>query len=123
MGNVGLCSYKGDDFNNTTHEAFELKVERVKFEHANRYCVWKDAVSHQQSFKQDYDGLPSPMPSPMLLQQQSSENMASPVKKVNFDQASKQKKLRMTQILEDFSASVLVLKKRSETEMHSDAML
>lgn len=44
MGDVGLNSYTGDGFKVSTHEAFQLKVERVKFEHVNAYCKWKDSV-------------------------------------------------------------------------------
>lgn len=44
MGDVSLLSYKGDDFEQITHEAFQLKVERVKFEHTNKYLMWKEFV-------------------------------------------------------------------------------
>ena len=45
MGDVSLLSYKGDGFEVITHEAFQLKVERVKFEHASKYLMWKEKVS------------------------------------------------------------------------------
>ena len=47
MGDVSLISYKGEGFEETTHEAFQLKVERVKFEHTNKYLMWKEKVSLQ----------------------------------------------------------------------------
>ena len=39
MGDVNLNSLLGvgEGFNEQTHEAFELKVERVKFEHTTNY--------------------------------------------------------------------------------------
>lgn len=45
MGDVSLNSYDGPEFDPSLHEAFLLKVERVKFEHTNRYCKWKRKVS------------------------------------------------------------------------------
>ena len=45
MGDVSFETYLGKGFDPSTHEAFCLKVERVKFEHANRYCKWKQHVS------------------------------------------------------------------------------
>lgn len=45
MGDVSLISYKGSGFDIAIHEAYQLKVERVKFEHVNRYCMWKEAAA------------------------------------------------------------------------------
>lgn len=45
MGDVSFETYHGHGFDSTTHEAFCLKVERVKFEHSSRYCLWKNKVS------------------------------------------------------------------------------
>lgn len=56
------------------------------------------------------------MPPAALLKQSSSDlNTISPEKRARFETLARQKSkvLRMTKILEDFSASVLLLKKRS----------
>ena len=45
MGDVSFMTYGGPDFDPILHEAFMLKIERVKFEHTNRYCKWKSMVS------------------------------------------------------------------------------
>ena len=45
MGDVSFVTYYGPDFDPSIQEAFLLKVERVKFEHTNRYCKWKSKVS------------------------------------------------------------------------------
>ena len=46
LGDVSLISYKGTGFEVITHEAFQLKVERVKFEHSSIYCKWKEAMEN-----------------------------------------------------------------------------
>ena len=48
MGDVSFDTYKGQGFDETTHEAFLLKVERVKFEHTNRYEKWKNRLLKRQ---------------------------------------------------------------------------
>ena len=42
MGDALLNSYSGPDISNVTHEAFELKVKKMKFEYASSYEVWRD---------------------------------------------------------------------------------
>lgn len=48
MGDVSFDTYKGPGYDETTHEAFLLKVERVKFEHTNRYEKWKSHLLRRQ---------------------------------------------------------------------------
>ena len=48
MGDVSFDTYKGPGYDVTTHEAFLLKVERVKFEHTNRYEKWKSHLLRRQ---------------------------------------------------------------------------
>ena len=75
MGDLSLNSYEVDETVQATHEAFQLKVERVKFEHANRYCLWKSEMTSFQGitslpslvYQLSEDGSPSP-----LLKKQSS---------------------------------------------------
>ena len=119
MGDVSLNSFTGEGFNIATHEAFQLKVERVKFEHTTHYGQWKDKVSLQQPMLSSFLPCESPIPSssvpssPLLLHSDSDPAFSLLKKKVTFGgDALKKKKLMMTKILEDFSSSVLLLKKR-----------
>jgi hypothetical protein len=126
MGDVSLNSFTGAGFNIDTHEAFQLKVERVKFEHTTHYGQWKDKVSLQQPMLSSFlpTDSPSPTPSPpMLLHSDSDPTLAQ--RKVTFggDAALKKKRLLMTKILEDFSSTVLLLKKRSLAEMATPEMI
>ena len=83
MGDLSLKSYMGDDYEHKTHEAFQLKVERVKFEHANRYCLWKSAMCSDNglgslpSFANMSESSPSPLvvpdSSPLLVNQVSAD--------------------------------------------------
>jgi len=79
MGDVNFNSYTGPDFEVTTHEAFLLKVERVKFEHTSRYCQWKKGVSdisHQNSLPSFEAKSPLPLDS---MQEQQDRRNTSPL--------------------------------------------
>lgn len=128
MGDVSLLSYKGEGFEMTTHEAFQLKVERVKFEHASKYCMWKEKISLGIDLKDTNtmaDVSPMMPPSPLLMHQNSELSASSPDRRVTFEKLVRQKSkvLRTTKILEDFSSSVLLLKKRTQAEMCTPEML
>ena len=128
MGDVNFNSYRGDGFNGSTHEAFQLKVERVKFEHANMYCSWKELVGRNSASLPPVwsEGAGSPLKA--MSSNLDSQDASTPLRlerRATFELEARQKskKLRMTKILEDFSASVLLLKKRSTKEMRTPEML
>ena len=124
MGDVSLISFTGEGFEKITHEAFKLKVERVKFEHASKYCMWKQMISLGIDLT-DTNSMASAPPSPLLMTQHSDLSATTPEKRVKFQNLilGKSKVLRTTKILEDFSTSVLLLKKRNQVEMRTPEML
>ena len=71
MGEVSLASKTDIGDKILTHEAFELKVERVKFEYANIYSKWKESV---QMFGTDGSHIV-----PMLQNQASNVSVESPL--------------------------------------------
>lgn len=90
-------------FDKSISEGFEFKVEKMKFEYASNYLLWKkmQLVDEEQSI--------GSILASTELQVKSNENQNS----LND--------FRVVQILEDFTTSVLVIRKRSENEMETNA--
>ena len=48
MGDCSFETHMIDEETYATHECFQLKLENVKFEHAQNYRKWKDFVMSQR---------------------------------------------------------------------------
>jgi len=77
MGDASFTSYDDESIDPITHEAFQLKVQDMKFEYSKTYATWKREMNGE--IKAD--------------------------------------KRRTVKILEDFTTSVQLLRKRSKDEM------
>ena len=48
MGDCSFETHRIDDATYMTHECFQLKLERVRFEHAQNYRRWKDFIMQER---------------------------------------------------------------------------
>lgn len=104
VGDAKLCSIEqSDHFDYSVSEGFEFKVERMKFEYASNYKKWKQT---QKVYRESTSlgGLLNCVE----LNVEAESNSYDP-------------HFRVFKLLQDFTTSVIIIRKRGESEMETQS--